>query len=126
LAEAKDVKKTTKYVLDEEVEALWEEDGEWYLARILDIKHNTPPTASYRVIFTEYGNEQDTVEENIRRTLKGMFDKAETDLSEAAKEEQRKQAEIKAAFMKREQALAAGNFARQNEMLYGKCLVVLT
>jgi hypothetical protein len=68
-------KKTWKgtFALGDECEALYDADGQWYVAKI-DTLLDEP--LMYAVTFTEYGNSQDTEESKIRFTLGQKMSKA--------------------------------------------------
>lgn len=69
-----------KYAVGDEVEAVYDEDELWYLARIdaveLDVER-------YVITFVDYGNEQITCEENIRWTLQRRMEEDEKALAAA-------------------------------------------
>lgn len=98
LSEEKKRKWKNKYDPGDEVEAVWAEDGQFYLARIDEVLDEPQ---KYRLTFIEYGNEQITEEEQMRLTLAKQLELSQKVATMEAAKKARPPARAAAASMNR-------------------------
>jgi hypothetical protein len=84
------------YRVGEGVEAMYLEDGLWYVACINEVLEESK---LYRLTFTEYGNVQDTPEDQIRLPLQALMQKKEEELAPAVAAEEARKAKRRSTFL---------------------------